>query len=187
MRQQHDDIMMAKASSVETNADLADEVATRKESQDALKKSNTTLQASEAEARDLLAKVTETFEVLAFEKKENEMQRQFVSMASHEFRTPLAIIDGSANRLTRMLVDVSDDWLVEKIAKIRSAVSRMTEMIESTLYTDKAYSERLELSLNKRSFKALIEDICDRQRAVTPDFRIELHFGNMPNVIYGSR
>ena len=29
------------------------------------------------------------------------MQRNFVSMASHEFRTPLTVIDGHARRLIR--------------------------------------------------------------------------------------
>ncbi len=40
-------------------------------------------------------------EQLAQEQRLALLQRNFVSMASHEFRTPLTIIDGHARRLTR--------------------------------------------------------------------------------------
>jgi hypothetical protein len=69
MRRQHEDILKAKASLAEANADLATEVVTRKETEQALNKSMETLQASETEARKLLAQVTETTEALAMEKE----------------------------------------------------------------------------------------------------------------------
>ena len=40
-------------------------------------------------------------EQLANEQRLALLQRNFVSMASHEFRTPLTVIDGHARRLTR--------------------------------------------------------------------------------------
>lgn len=45
-------------------------------------------------------------EALDRERERNETQRQFVAMVSHEFRTPLAIIDGSARRLERLSTKV---------------------------------------------------------------------------------
>lgn len=45
-------------------------------------------------------------EALDREKELNSLQRQFVSMVSHEFRTPLAVIDGNAQRLIRRIETV---------------------------------------------------------------------------------
>src|SRR5208283_5346339 len=41
-------------------------------------------------------------EQLAQEQRLALLQRNFISMASHEFRTPLTIIDGHARRLVKM-------------------------------------------------------------------------------------
>jgi len=41
-------------------------------------------------------------ERLAHERRLAQLQGNFVSMASHEFRTPLTIIDGHAQRLAKM-------------------------------------------------------------------------------------
>ena len=46
-------------------------------------------------------------EQLAQEQRLALVQRNFVSMASHEFRTPLTIIDGHARRLQKMRVDAA--------------------------------------------------------------------------------
>lgn len=69
-------------------------------------------------------------------KKERELsglQRQFVSMVSHEFRTPLAIIDGNAQRLLRKKTPVSQDRMNGILGKIRLTVARLTELMESVL------------------------------------------------------
>ncbi|MGO8396365.1 histidine kinase dimerization/phospho-acceptor domain-containing protein, partial [Rhizobium ruizarguesonis] len=49
--------------------------------------------------------------MLAQERKINELQRQFVAMASHEFRTPLAIIDAAAQRMLRKRGAVEPEFL----------------------------------------------------------------------------
>lgn len=183
MRQQHEEMHAAKVELLEINAQFADEVATRIMTEEALRESHATLEASEAEARKLLAKVSETSEALAIERKENEMQRQFVSVVSHEFRTPLAIIDGAANRLSRKLNEPAHERLQQMIGKIRNAVSRMTELIDDTLSSDKAYSERLALSLKECSIQALIAEVCDRQQSVSPDYHITTDFGDLPDAI----
>ena len=115
---------------------------------DALECNAAKLMASEAEARKLLSEVNETTIALATEKKENEMQRQFVSIISHEFRTPLAIIDGAANRIQRRQRALNEESLVALIDKIRGAVNRLTGLIENTLNADKVYANGLELCID---------------------------------------
>ncbi|MDN3720078.1 PAS-domain containing protein [Roseibium salinum] len=68
------------------------------------------------------------------EKKEvNEMQREFVSMASHEFRTPLAIIDSNAQRMLRKVERLEPGTIVERLGNIRESVERMQYLINRFL------------------------------------------------------
>jgi len=72
-------------------------------------------------------------ERLAEEQRLMLLQRNFVSMASHEFRTPITIIDAHAQRLITMKDRLSADDLAERARKIRSAVRRMTHLIENLI------------------------------------------------------
>jgi two-component system, OmpR family, sensor kinase len=74
-------------------------------------------------------------EQLAHEQRLALMQRNFVSMASHEFRTPLTVIDGHARRLNKIKDMVSRNEIGERAGKIRSAVLRMTYLIDNLLNT----------------------------------------------------
>jgi signal transduction histidine kinase len=72
-------------------------------------------------------------EKLAQEQRLTSLQRNFVSMASHEFRTPLNIIDGHAQRLIRTKDRISSDEIAERARKLRGAVLRMTHLIDNLL------------------------------------------------------
>ena len=72
-------------------------------------------------------------EQLAHEQRLTLLQRNFVTMASHEFRTPLTIIDGHARRLDKIKDNVKPAEIGERAGKIRSAVLRMTHLIDNLL------------------------------------------------------
>src|SRR5215470_3863309 len=72
-------------------------------------------------------------EKLAAERHLTLLQRNFVSMASHEFRTPLTIIDGHAQRLNKLSDRIGVDEIVARAGKIRAAVLRMTHLIDNLL------------------------------------------------------
>ena len=63
----------------------------------------------------------------------NGMQRQFVAMVSHEFRTPLAIIDGNAQHIQRRHDKLTPERLIDSQTKVRKAVARLTELMECVL------------------------------------------------------
>ena len=69
------------------------------------------------------------------------LQRQFVGTVSHEFRTPLAIIDAVTQSLGRPNAATGADFL-PRLAKIRRAVNRL-----SALLTNVLAEERLSTSL----------------------------------------
>ena len=83
--------------------------------------------------RTIVAQADELQRALDVEKELNGLQRQFVSMVCHEFRTPLAIIDGSAQRILRRGDRIEPDRLKGTLEKIRTSVLRLTDLMESVL------------------------------------------------------
>ena len=77
---------------------------------------------------------------MAHEQRLALMQRNFVSMATHEFRTPLTVIDGHARRLDKTKDAVKPPEIGERAGKIRSAVLRMTHLIDHLLYLSRIRS-----------------------------------------------
>ena len=66
---------------------------------------------------------------LEHEKRLAAQQRDFISMTSHEFRTPLTIIDGHAQRLIKTSSRLDAGDINERGARIRNAVQRITNIM----------------------------------------------------------
>lgn len=69
-------------------------------------------------------------------KKAQEEQGRFVAMVSHEFRTPLATIDG-AIQLLEMNAQDSDEATRKRYRKIQLAVDRLTALLDDYLNQDR--------------------------------------------------
>ncbi|QLF69560.1 PAS-domain containing protein [Peteryoungia desertarenae] len=132
---------------------------------------------------EIAAQAVALEEALEQEKNINAMQRQFVAMTSHEFRTPLAIIDGAAQRLLRKKGGVEPAFLGEKAQQIRSAVARMVELMESFLSAGRMETGRVELSLVECSVKKLIEQAIKRQKMFSQHHRFEADLEELPPMI----
>jgi signal transduction histidine kinase len=74
---------------------------------------------------------------LAAEKELNQLKSNFVSMVSHEFRTPLGVILSSSNILDRYLDRLPPDKRRAQLRAIRRSVHRMNDLIEDVLLLGK--------------------------------------------------
>ena len=74
----------------------------------------------------------------------NSVKSRFISMASHEFRTPLATIHGSVELLQHYGERLSADKKQVTLQKIDAAVQRMTHMLENVLLIGRSDSGQLE-------------------------------------------
>jgi PAS domain S-box-containing protein len=63
----------------------------------------------------------------------NDLKTRFITMASHEFRTPLAAIHGSVELLMHYEDRLPPDKKRQTLEKIDDAVDRMTHMLENVL------------------------------------------------------
>jgi len=71
-----------------------------------------------------------------------EHQRQMNALVSHELRAPLATISAAAQSLDMMLAD-TDEAVDSRLARIRRAVTRMTELMEQLLSQDRLGQQAL--------------------------------------------
>jgi signal transduction histidine kinase len=119
---------------------------------------------------------------LAQEQRLVQMQRNFVSMASHEFRTPLTVIDGHARRLDKTKEIVQPEEIGDRAGKVRSAVLRMTHLIDKLLNSSRlidggaaSYVHQAEMDL-----VSLLQEVCQTHREMVPAAEITEGFATTP-------
>lgn len=128
-----------------------------------------------AESRHTLAQQASLLqEKLAEEQRLTQLQRNFVSMASHEFRTPLAIIDGHTQRLISMHDRARLDELPERARKIRSMVRRLTQLIDNLIGSARLNEARSDFHFHPTpvDLTGLLLEVCELQHELAPDAQI---------------
>ena len=121
-------------------------------------------------------------EQLAQEQRLALMQRNFVSMASHEFRTPLTVIDGHARRLMKTKDTVAPAEIDERGGKIRAAVLRLIHLIDNLLNSGRLIDGGAELYFHPAALdlRALLREVCQLHREMVPVARIVERFPDGP-------
>ncbi len=74
-----------------------------------------------------------TEKALKKEKEMNELKSRFVTMASHEFRTPLSTILSSVNLISKYSNDSPPEKRQKHVERIRSSVHNLTDILEDFL------------------------------------------------------
>lgn len=136
--------------------------------------STTNITAYKRQEQELARQQAELTRALEAEQEASTLQKQFISMVSHEFRTPLAIVDGNAQIIERLGKCMSDDEMKVRLQTIRSAVSRTVNMMEAVLSSNLLKTGKLDL--NKESFDIveLAAQLCNEQSNLARDHKIKL-------------
>jgi PAS domain S-box-containing protein len=124
------------------------DITNRKRQENALREANQEIQKLNTElemrveqrtqelAEALLKLETSQKEVIRSLEKErelNDMKSKFVTVASHEFRTPLATILSSASLIGRYMHTEDDEKRQKHVQRIKSAVNNLTEILNDFL------------------------------------------------------
>lgn len=84
-------------------------------------------------------------QALEKERELNELKSRFVSMVSHEFRTPLATIQSSTDLLKHYAERMTVERRDEHLNRVQNQVMRLTDMMEDILTVSRAETVGLEL------------------------------------------
>jgi len=137
--------------------------------------------------RGLAQQATMLEEKLAAERHLTQLQRNFVSMASHEFRTPLTIIDGHAQRLNKLRERIGTEEINTRASKIRAAVLRMTHLIDNLLTSTRLVESGAGLYFHPQEvdLRELVHDVCQLHREISPGSTIEEALGDRSLLMVG--
>jgi PAS domain S-box-containing protein len=104
---------------------------------------------------------TEILKALEKERELNELRSGFVSLVSHEFRTPLTTIQSSVQLLERYSDKLSEEKKQTHLTRIQTAVSRMILLLEDILTIGKAEAGKLQLEPSLMDVVAFCGEIVD--------------------------
>lgn len=106
-------------------------------------------------------------ELFQKEKELNQLKTRFVSMASHEFRTPLSSIQLSASLINKY-VEKHDTKSVEKhTAKIKNSINNLTNILNDFLSLEKLEAGKVKANPSKFDLLAFAEEITEEMQLMT--------------------
>jgi len=113
-----------------------------------------------------------------------ESQKQFVSNASHELRTPIAVVQGYANLLERW--GANDPEILEEAVTALCKVSKeMQDLVEKLLFLSRHDRKTLKLKREVFDMKDIIEEVFRETEMVVEER--QLSCDAQESVIYGDK
>ena len=128
----------------------------------------------------LASQSSEMKAALATERQLVEQQKTFISMVSHEFRTPLSIIDGNAQIILNRGSALPKDMLERRAVTIRAAVDRLIRLIETILSSHMIETGKITLNPVECDLATLIRDVAGDQQDLAPSHKIKVDIGDIP-------
>ncbi|WP_246578003.1 sensor histidine kinase [Clostridium psychrophilum] len=137
-------------------------------------------------SHDELKQLAETFnDMLDRIQSSYEIQNQFVSDASHELRTPIAVIQGYINMLYRWGKD-DKKVLSESIIAIKDESENMKELVEKLLFLARSDKNTQKICKEEFYVNILIDDIIKETKLIDTDHEISTTI-NEKSLIYADK
>lgn len=133
--------------------------------------------------RRLIEQAAALEEGLEHERRLTTQQRDFVSMTSHEFLTPLTIIDGHAQRLIKMSDRLDAEDIAERGVSIRDAVQRITGLMDSLLGSSRILDGHGVFQPIDMDLRAVLREACQTHRDAGRSVVINEDFSSLPTAI----
>lgn len=111
---------------------------------------------------------------LANEMELNKLKTKFISMVSHEFRTPLTIIQTAAFLLEKSFERKDEEKFQKNLYKVSKSIDTMTELMESVLNIGKLEHGEIKASYSVFNIKSELKDIVNANKKFHKCIKLKL-------------
>ncbi len=101
-----------------------------------------------------------------------EDQSQFLAVTAHELRTPVGVLAGSADMLSKHWQELSDDDRAELFEAMGTSTARLRRLLEDLLTASRLERSVLQMNPEEVSVADLADDALARSRRTHPDAEI---------------
>ncbi|AFZ57995.1 GAF domain-containing protein [Anabaena cylindrica FACHB-243] len=113
---------------------------------------------------------------LVQEKEVSKMRSRFITMASHEFRTPLAIIASSTGILQKFRERLSAEKQQEHLGTIQKTIKHIIQLLDDVLMINRTEAEKMEFKPEASDIIAFCHQITQQIEATSNKHVIEFSF-----------
>jgi PAS domain S-box-containing protein len=127
----------------------------------------------------IFSDMTETYE-------EKQRKDEFISMASHELKTPVTSLKGFAQVLQRRLQKQGDEQGLHYLARMDAQLNRLTKLVGDLLDVSKMQAGKLTFDIEPFELDALVLETVENVQAATPTHQISVE-GRTHGCILGDK
>ncbi|WP_276370746.1 PAS domain-containing sensor histidine kinase [Chryseolinea sp. H1M3-3] len=98
---------------------------------------------------------------LGREQELNELKSRFVSMASHEFRTPLSVVLSSTALISKYIDSEKDEKIEKHLLRIKNSVNSLRSILNDFLSLDKLEQGKVEVECDNFDLKVFMNDVIE--------------------------
>ncbi|MFM9945771.1 MAG: ATP-binding protein [Bacteroidia bacterium] len=156
------------------------DITLRKQAEENLKNYSTELEKQVRNRTLILEEAVEELEktkkelnqALVKEKELNSLKSRFVSMASHEFRTPLTTMLSSLSLVTKYGEQNNKESQDKHVGKIKRSIQNLTDILNDFLSVSKLEEGKIENMPEELNLKKYIADVTSEIRSLTTSEQI---------------
>ena len=127
----------------------------------------------------IFSDVTESYE-------EKQRKDEFISMASHELKTPVTSLKGFTQVLQRRLQKQGDEQGLHYLARMNAQLSRLTKLVGDLLDVSKMQAGKLTFDIEQFELDALVLETVENVQATTSTHQISIE-GRTHGCILGDK
>ncbi len=160
-------------------------ISVRKKAEAEIEKLNDELEATvDKRTKDLKETMRKLEIAIEKEKDLGELKSRFVSMASHEFRTPLSTVLSSAYLIEKYITTDEQPKREKHLQRIISSVNMLTDILNDFLSLGKIEAGKIQVKLSRFNIKKLITSIAGEiKNMVKKNQKIRYHHQGSTDVL----